>query len=306
MGFLRSGGWFAGMVGVLLLISAGWTPPARSLETGQVQEITPELVLGLLARPYQPAATDDPRLFIGALPPDMASLLYVPDGAVIHGSVAYRTRGTVVATVARAPAELWDGYRREMELRGWTPRDLAEGAVESLGGVSIPWVYCRDQATSAFLTVTVRDKAVSRLRIDYSTDGSGSPCDPRIARGREQSRMEWLAPPPPTDLSIGACGNEVSGGASQSGTFSSSLPGDELLRHYTAQLEGRGWTPLGDRAGVEFMTSRFVMREETGTESVTLLLAPVPDRPGCWSMILHSTRLTSGDLPGNQRPPGAR
>lgn len=306
MDFLRRGGGLAGTLGVLLLVSSGWTLSAQSLETGQVREITPELVMGLLARPYQTAATDDPRLFIGALPPDMESLLYVPDGAIIHGSVAYGARGTVVVTVARTPAELWDEYQREMELRGWTPRDSGKGAIESLGGVSIPWVYCRDQAVSAFVTVMEREETMSRLRIDYSTEGNGSPCDPRIARGRQQSRMEWLAPPPPTDLSIGACGNEVSGGASQSGTFSSSLPGNELLRHYTAQLEGRGWTPLGDRPGVEFMTSRFVLREETGTESVTLLLAPVPDRPGCWSMLLHSTRLTSGDFQEDPRPRNER
>lgn len=294
MEFLRRCGRLAGAVGVLLLIFAGWTPPAQSLETGQVQEITTELVLGLLARPYQPAAIDDPRLFIGALPPDMQSLLYVPDGAVIHGSVAYRRRGTVVVTVARTPSELWEEYQREMALRGWTPRDSTHGAVESLGGVSIPWIYCREEVTSAFITVTVRDEAVSRLRIDYSMDGRGSRCDPSVVGARQRLRQVLLAPPPPTDLSIGACGNEVSGGTNQSGTFSSSFSGDELLRHYAAQMEDLGWTPQGDVPGFEFMTSRFMLEEENETESATLLLMPAPGRPGCWSMLLYRTRLTSG------------
>lgn len=188
-----------------------------------------------------------PIVRLAALPSRVPAELEIPAGVDIVGSVEFESLSFVILGTSR-PSEASAAIRGTLEAGGWVlrpddPPDTQFGADSEVQ----PLTFCRDELSVGLSS----DEDEGRVSLFFMTNEAMSPCTlPERVQG-----VHLTTPIPPLRRPAGAESRGGRGGGGdnewyQSFTLATSLPLDELKRHYVDQLQGYG-AEIGSSADTE-------------------------------------------------------
>lgn len=297
-------GWIAAMA-LMLGFAINATP--SSIAAGAQQRVPDEMVLALVKNMYQELGSPEPAILVGEMPADLRSRTYLPDNALVHGSVVYDDRATVIVGVDLGVEEAKAALRREMPALGWSPVEAFDNiGPQTQGAILIPIAFCNEANDSIFVLVDSRgsDGERSLLRMEYAGDAEGSICRPRpqprrpeprptgVPRGPERMaasdrlRLGDMRHPPLSPMASGRCpaGESSFGGA----MISTELTGPEIVQYYAAQLEAVGWTRSEPDGPPASFTASWQQELEGEPYVAVLAIVQLPQREHCFSIRLSS------------------
>lgn len=234
-----------------------------------------ELALRLLSGEEPVGPGEEPRLFAGEVPEDVAAEVPVPEGLTVVGgmvrSEAWRgePETQVVLDAPVGAEEVLGAYRELLGPRGWTeqvwPHEEGGFAFRPLLERA---VFCRSRRGPALIVgAHARDGAPTDVKVVLIPAGRDTPCAPE-ERGpypERHSVIPTLLPPPAAREYLGGMGGSYGPDSAEStATLRTDLAPEEVAAHYAAQLEGAGWRRGDEGSGGPLAWSTWETADEEG------------------------------------------
>jgi hypothetical protein len=264
---------------VTLGMSLGLLPSADGWAQVHGDESVPlELVQVLLATGV---AGELPEVVVGEVPEVLRGLVALPGQARALGGAVYSSRATLVVVTPEDPNHVRRAWPDRLGAAGWEPfASVRQPEFEAtpVGGL---W-FCKEDTGSLSIGPVRNPEGGSFVRLTYRDDPAVSSCaepTPEAWRGL-RSPIPSLAPPTGTVVRGGS-----SGGGGDEWTARARLQGelspDQVLRHYSAQLQESDWIPLTQVSGEGVAVQTYRWLDDEGEEWYALLTvgARSPDTP---------------------------
>lgn len=279
-------------------------------EASRTESVPRELVLALIGfRAPEEAA---PEIRVGRAPPEFPSSALPPQARVL-GSLIRRsslptqvgiTSSTVVIVSPEEPDSALDLMEQGLLRIGWESLSFDR----PMGGFVIreirsPRVFCKGEL---FLNISARPRDGERGSLLHATQDSGrpGPCD-REKLGPSPlpppgARMPPMPPIPQLHVPEGATseGGGITGRGRDHWESSTRLQtprsAQDLVAHYSAQLQQGGWTPVSRASGRGMATQTFRVQDPTGQTWHGVLLAVTLPGTGQYEVIFRAMRPSTG------------
>jgi len=209
--------------------------------SGTDEALLYELALRLATFPGDPRI-DNPRLLVGALPPNLSGDTPVPEGSRILGSLIRSPEHIdIELDCALSPEDVLQFYRGRLLSAGWS--ELESMRSPNTGFVTTHMfalqnhiVFCHGSHGPAF-AVHARPGAQGRtdVRLNVNADSEYSPCAQQNRRQRMHRGMHDLIPtliPPQGAKQQGGGGSGGTGSWYTSATLQTDMDIPELAGHY--------------------------------------------------------------------------
>lgn len=254
------------------------------------------------------AGSDRPRLFLGEIPTGLPAEIPVPVGVVLLGGLRRESRwrgetdAEVILEAEAEPRAVYDAFRDHLTGSGWDEKrwpPLERGGFVSSGSGGRPLTFCLSPRGPALSVNAYRRRGARTTEVRMRLDGSrrrGSPCSEERDRYPYDDRSVVPALFPPEGVAqISGGGGSSSDSEHYSAHLRTSLPPAALAEHYSAQLEGAGWSRAG--GGEEGPTAWSGWTFEEGGEGwVGTLVAMSPPGPSGVSFVQVSASTVPEDL----------
>jgi hypothetical protein len=281
----RMGSWRPAAVAALAacMLHSTATLPAAQQPTSPSDELT-AAILRYSFR-YEGG---NARVLQARVPDDLAPNLYVPRGTKVLGSVVTGSAVLVLATTTAPPESLRAEYARALAPRGWQPFEGMRRGGFIDNPAHVPLIFCRDGA-QLHIVHSRRASGSSDLYLHYRE--SPGPCDqPRAVafRGMSEPNFPTLYAPSGTPNDSRMRCHALTGGRRGSTGTSTMVPAtmaaDEVLRHYSRQIEADGWRPAAGRDGT-VATGAWTRPDSNGTRELLLHVREVgPSGARCFEV----------------------
>jgi hypothetical protein len=276
----------------------------------QEQQIPKELALALISN----GGSEGGEILVGQLPPDLAAIFTPPAGARVLGSfVGVSFAQSIIAIPGRTDSVAAIA-RLALTQHGWIPR---EERGRRMGGLQYgprntqPTIYCKVDSPDAIFIGTQFHGPTTLLRL--TRNAGTAACDPSLIASSGRASSGALVALSSTDVQampdiplstvppLYAPGDFRAaqrcypqgigpGAEEQQEVVQSELSLPEILTHYGRQLDSAGW-----KQGTKSLPSLSGMWSDPKTgQEVTLTIAPMPERAGCYQVSLRATRKRSG------------
>ncbi|MEX2534178.1 MAG: hypothetical protein WD273_01145 [Trueperaceae bacterium] len=218
------------------------------------------------------------------LPQDLPNELPLPEELSVVGSLAnYGPEGDllhaqVVLNSPHSPNETQRILETAFSNAGWTatPQGAPTGFMPLNAHVAA--LYCGPENLSFIHMNAFGAGGITDVRLEVNTETMYSPCDDGAFFAEETPHipLPTLNAPEGSQITLHG-GNYLEEQASSSAVLRTDLPGDELLRHFEAQLEQAGWSRADvEDPGQSVWTRTHEGRDWRGVLSITNLGAPDP------------------------------
>ena len=228
-----------------------------------------------------------------SIPTAVASLVAIPPGARLLGTVSVGKTAYVLGTSSAPADSVLAWYARQAAQHHWSAEALVRAAGNPMAGgfrpapPARPTMFCADGTGLDVAAKTFDGLTTFRVRVSPN----GIPCTlPAIAFRpiAPRSPLPILYNPPNATVS-GSCFSTGARQATQTQLVVEMTPA-ELLQHYARQLETQGWSPM--QGEFPMVTQTWSRRDSTGvTELATLTIGVAPTAPMCRTGSLEVTTL---------------
>ena len=228
------------------------------------------------------------------LPPGLPVELPLPPEFELLGSLAnYGADGELMHTqiVLDSPVDpnaTLDLLERSFTAGGWSVQEQGGPSGFTPLNAHVAAIFCAPE-NRAFIHLnafgTPRD--VTDVRLELNTQTIYSPCsgEPRMIDQPLDVPLPALAAPRGSEITLHG-GTYLEEQASSSAVIFTDMAGDELLRHFEAQLEAAGWTrALGDRPGESVWTLERAEERWRGVLSIVDLGGTRPQFYASFAMV---------------------
>jgi hypothetical protein len=285
-----------------LLLVAALTAPLGLAPAIRAQVNTPDLVprdvvLAIL-RSAGNQVQGDPSILLGDhLPDNLVNKVSLPPGARVMATLEAWSSTDVIGTASLAPDSLRSWFTAEFVRRGYEAQDMsgrrepfrpAQGSM--FGG------FC---GAGTFFSVTAQARQGGRTEFVLRTRQRPT-CDQTPVFGFNTTGSSWSSGgfnPPPLPMLVNPKSSEIAqrcdprgnGGSNtttQVGLSTTATP-DQLLAHYSKQLDSAGWKREAVASGI---VATWVRRDSTGRDvRAQLTVMMTPSTPDCRWLTMTST-----------------
>ncbi len=196
-----------------------------------------------------------PRLFLGELPRDLPAEIPVPEGMVLLGGLLHRVspwrdelEAQVVLEAEVGPEGVYEAFRGHLAGSGWVEKrwpSAERGGFVSDGPVPRFLVFCLSPRGPALTVGAYRRGGAGTTEVRLSLEGPRrhSPCSEDHDRHRYEGRSVVPALFPPEGVAqIWGGGGGGSDSEENRAHLRTGMSPAAIVDHYSAQLEGAGWS----------------------------------------------------------------
>ncbi len=210
------------------------------------EELLRELALRLAIYPQDPLA-ENPQLFVGELPPDLAGKLPLPEDSQVLGTLIRNPHdATILLDSSMPPGGVLDFYKEHMRAAGWEeqpPFHLTSGGfVHSMPFPGEGVTFCRSPKGPSLQVAALAkgEKTDVRLTLDLTAQNCQHP---RMQRARTMEKLipPLYAPPEASQQGGGSGWSDNEAHTSAMLQLPAAMEIEQLAEHYYAQLAQAGW-----------------------------------------------------------------
>lgn len=273
---------FARTCGAVLSLALTGTHAAAQSQPARIPTVVAQAMI------FLPEIFGKPQFFDGRLPTGWPAELVPPGARIVGGGIVgdqalFRVEIAVFALPAQGNPE--ETLRALLTKSGYL---LVKREAETQSGFmsSMPLdtvtAYCKGSSHATFRAVDASRAPLVFLVALQDGQAGRQNCTPQPAREvvrRYPIELPTLVPPAGSATFGGQGGSWGSDGGSIHSTLRTTMPGDSILAHYTAQLVTSGWKTSGRPAlGEGIGAQRFSFRNAQEDWAAALLVITVGDR----------------------------
>lgn len=251
---------------------------------------------------------DAPRLFLGKLPTDLPARIPVPEGMVLLGGLRRvrpwwgETDAQVILEAEAEPEGVYAAFREHLAGSEWSEKrwpPAERGGFVSSGSGTRSLTFCLSPRGPALSVGAYRRGGTGTTEVRLRLDGSrrrDSPCSEDHHRHEYHDRSVVPALfPPEGAVQISGGGGSSSDSEENRAHLRTGMSPAAIVAHYSAQLEGAGWSRAGGGEEGPTAWSGWAF-EEDGEGWVGALVAMSPPGPSGVRFVQVSASAVPEDL----------